>query len=289
MLYRKIFVKINITVIKILRFKRYDIIKTNKKKGMFGMEKRGLSRFQLKVIALVFMTLDHTPLLLGEEPFPYYHIFSRFVGVLFGFLLVDGFFYTSNKKKYLTRLIAAAVIMSVGNHLIAWITGNNEVLAYGIFSTLASGFAVIWILQWARFHAGGIEKKMMGFIAAGIVAIIAMMYTEGGFIMIPMMIVCYLFHEKKLWIILCTLAFSAIIAATSITYDGSGQIEWELFFGVNCQWAIVTVIPFILLYSGRPGKQNSFSKWMFYIYYPAHIWVFTLIGTFFTPFLSGLL
>ena len=36
-------------------------------------------------------------------------------------------------------------------------------------------------------------------------------------------------------------------------------------------------IPVILLYNGKPGKQNAFNKWFFYIIYPAHLFLIGLI------------
>ena len=99
------------------------------------MEKRGLSSFSLKVFGLCFMVLGSIPLVLGTELFPYYRIFFRIAAVLFAFVLTEGFFHTSSRTKYLVRLLIAGVIMYGGNRLIAYLTGNNLPLEYGMFLT----------------------------------------------------------------------------------------------------------------------------------------------------------
>ncbi|MCQ4635447.1 conjugal transfer protein TraX [Anaerovorax odorimutans] len=243
------------------------------------MQKIGLSSFQLKFIALLFMTLDNTVILLNQEPFPYYHIFSRFVGALFAYLLVQGFFHTSDRAKYFIRLAAAGIIMWAGNKLVAYLTGNDAPIGHSMFLTLAAGFGAIWIFQWSRKNAETIQSKLIAFTAAAVVAVIAMIYTEGGFCIIPVIVASYFLYGKKWWLSLVIIVISAILAVTSITYSSSGDIQWDVFFAVNCDWAMVTVIPFILLYNGRRGPKNGFAKWMFYVYYPLHIWVFTIVGT----------
>lgn len=244
------------------------------------MQKIGLNSFQLKFIALLFMTLDNVDILLNQEPFPYYHIFSGFVGALFAYLLVQGFFHTSDRTKYFIRLAAAGIIMWGGNKLVAYLTGNDAPIGHSMFLTLAAGFGAMWVFEWSRKQAETIQSKLVAFTAGAIICVMAMMYTEGGFYIIPVIAASYFLYKKRWLLCLILIAIGAVLAFTSLTYNSSGEIEWELFFAVNCDWAMVSVIPFILLYNGRPGPRNGFSKWMFYVYYPLHIWVFTVIGTF---------
>ena len=199
------------------------------------MEKIGLNSFQLKIIALLFMTLDHVNILINTDPFPYYHIFSRFVGVLFGYLLVEGFFHTSSKAKYFARLAIASVIMSVGNTLVANLTGNNAPLGHGMFITLAAGFGIIWLFQWAR------DQKEMEFglravifTGGAVLGVIAMMYTEGGFYMIPVIVASYFCHGRKKWLLcIIIVIMSALMAFNSITYTPNDTIDWEMFFAIT--------------------------------------------------------
>jgi len=71
-----------------------------------------MSTITLKIIAVIFMTIDH----IGEF-FPDTPIYLRWAGRLaypiFAFCCVQGFLHTRNQKKYLLRLYAAGVLMGV--------------------------------------------------------------------------------------------------------------------------------------------------------------------------------
>lgn len=242
------------------------------------MEKRGLNSFTLKIIALIFMTAGALLLLLDSEILAYERIFFRLAAVLFAFVLTEGFFYTANRQKYLGRLVVAGILMYVGNHLVARFTENNMPLEYGMFLTLAVGFGAMWVFQWVRTEADSFEGKMIGITVAAIISILAMMFAESGFYVIPVVLIGYFFHGKKLWISLLILAVSAILAINSISYTPSGALDWYAFFTENCDWVIVGVIPFVLLYSGRSGPSRGFSKWMFYVYYPLLVWTCSIVS-----------
>lgn len=79
--------------------------------------KKQLTGFDLKIIGIVFMLIDHIYSYLG-----YYlglpkwvSLLGRFVAPLFVFLMVEGFFYTRNRKKYFIRLFTAGILMHVIN------------------------------------------------------------------------------------------------------------------------------------------------------------------------------
>lgn len=239
-----------------------------------------LNSFTLKIIAIIFMTLDQVPILIGSEPFPYYHICSRFVGGLFAFLLAEGFYHTSDRVKYLLRLVIAGVIMYAGNHLIAWATGNTAPLRYGMFLTLAAGLCAMGVFEWVKTQADTFEKKLIGITLGAAICTFSMILAESGFYIIPVVLISYFFHGKKLWISLLIAAVCVPLAIKGITYTPSDTIDWVMFFTENCDWALVSVIPFILLYNGKSGPKTGFTKWLFYAYYPLHIWIFTIIGTF---------
>ena len=242
------------------------------------MEKRGLSSFSLKVFGLCFMVLGSIPLVLGTELFPYYRIFFRIAAVLFAFVLTEGFFHTSSRTKYLVRLLIAGVIMYGWNRLIAYLTGNNLPLEYGMFLTLAAGFGAMWIFNWVREDGYSIESRMIGITAGAVLSILAMMFAESGFCVIPVILIGYFFHGKKFWIILLLCIISAVLALNSISYTPSGAIDWNLFFTENCDWSIVGLVPFVLFYGGTSGPCRGAAKWVFYICYPVCVWICAVLG-----------
>ena len=76
--------------------------------------KRGLDVFKLKLISLVFMITDHVYSYLNgpvhgyqaEALWPQWiPLLTRFVSPLFLYLMIEGFYHTRSRKKYLTRLL----------------------------------------------------------------------------------------------------------------------------------------------------------------------------------------
>lgn len=80
----------------------------------FGNRRRGLTAFQLKVMALVFMTLDHIGAFAFEIPVvdrygTYLRSVGRLAAPLFLFLLVQSIRHTRSKPRFLLRLYLAGV------------------------------------------------------------------------------------------------------------------------------------------------------------------------------------
>lgn len=46
----------------------------------------------------------------------------------------------------------------------------------------------------------------------------------------------------------------------------------------NSDWLFITVLPFISLYNGERGPVTKWSKYFFYVFYPAHLWSIALIA-----------
>ena len=45
----------------------------------------------------------------------------------------------------------------------------------------------------------------------------------------------------------------------------------------NSDFLFILVVPFILLYNGKRGINNKFSKYLFYIFYPLHLWIIAIL------------
>ena len=70
-----------------------------------------LTGFQLKLIAIITMTLDHIGIFFLLPPTYYlFRIIGRLSFPIFAFLIAEGFNYTKNIKKYLVRLLIFSII-----------------------------------------------------------------------------------------------------------------------------------------------------------------------------------
>lgn len=75
---------------------------------------------QLKVIAIIAMVVDHCAIVFVESTFPamwLLRLIGRMTAPIMCFFIAEGFFYTSNLKKYMLRLFAMAVISHVPHNL----------------------------------------------------------------------------------------------------------------------------------------------------------------------------
>ncbi len=230
--------------------------------------------FELKMIALVLMLMDHLYMAFPNAFSAWYHPLSRVVAPIFGFLLVEGLFYTRNKLRYNIRLFGWAIFMQIGNVIINIVLKSKEVSVYNnIFLTLALGLTIINLIEFSKKREG--SKKIMILLPA-ISLIPLCLFTEGGIVLIPFILITYLFRgNMKKQMILYTI-LSALIFFTSYTqYSTINETIEMLMF--NSDFLFILVVPFIFLYNGKRGINNKFSKYLFYIFYPLHLWMIAIL------------
>ena len=241
---------------------------------MLHMDKeKGLNSNQLKIIAIVAMTLDH----LTWTLFPGYstewfvilfHIIGRLTAPIMWFFIAEGYHYTHDIKKYATRLFLLALISHFAYNFcfgIPFIPFQTTVFNQtGVVWSLAWGLILLYIhdkTEWKPW-----QKILITIIICLItfpsdwsciatLAILAIGTNRGNF------------KKQMLWLIFYVFIYSVVY-----------------FFAIDkvygcIQMCIVLAIPILMLYNGQRGKSksiNNFMKWAFYIYYPLHLFV---IGT----------
>jgi len=86
-------------------------------KRQFG----GCNGFQLKLFALITMTMDHLAAYLpaGMGIPDWFHLIGRFAAPLFMFFCAEGIFYTHSRKNYMLRLYIGWVLMNLCNNWIS--------------------------------------------------------------------------------------------------------------------------------------------------------------------------
>lgn len=233
-----------------------------------------LNAFQLKFFALVIMLLDHLWFAFPKVFPVWFHPLSRFVAPLFAFFLVEGLFHTRNKLKYNIRLAGWAVFMMLGNSIINMLLiSKNVSVSNNIFATLALGLTIINLLEYSKKCEG---NKKMGIIILSILLIPGALFVEGGMNLIPFIIITYLFrgNNKKL-LIGYILLFIIMFKMNLVIYPTLDVTIDMLMY--NSDFLFITAVPFMLLYNGERGLNNKFSKYMFYVFYPLHLWGLAVI------------
>ena len=154
-----------------------------------------INAFQLKVVALIVMLMDHLYFAFPNIFPQWFHPLSRFVAPLFAFLMVEGLFHTRNKLKYNIRLFTWAVVMHVGNIII-----NNALVSKGvsvhnnIFMTLALGLTILNLFELSKKSQG--NKKWV-YLVLAIVLIPLGIFVEGGISIIPFILITYFLRQNK--------------------------------------------------------------------------------------------
>ena len=273
--------------------------------------KKGLNSFQLKMIALFFMTVDHfgayQTLTISRTVNDILRILGRIAAPLFLFLLIEGLRHTRSKWKYLFRLYVTAVLIQIANILF------SEYIAVGFLSPLGNiiptfTYTALYIIciEWlvSEIKARRTAKALlpmalivMPFLIVWannfclensyeVVATVLRVFTpspftvEYSFIFVLLGIAWYFINNKVynaiVFAILCVLCF---FVPAHLFFTIPIRMFLPVFFNafslfVSTQWCMVLAVPFMLLYNGEKGRSL---KYLFYGYYPLHQYLlFTL-------------
>ena len=110
------------------------------------IKKTGFNSNQIKVIAIIAMTIDHVTWLLypGCQKIWWVmllHVIGRLTAPIMWFFIAEGFHYTRNVRKYIARLFVFAVI----SHFAYNFAGGIPFIPNGCFNMTS----VMWSLAWS--------------------------------------------------------------------------------------------------------------------------------------------
>lgn len=234
------------------------------------MERLSLNSNQLKLVAIVAMTVDHLtwtffPGLQTAWYVLLLHTVGRLTAPIMWFFIAEGCHYTHSMGRYIGRLFGFALISHFAYDF-----------AFGIpFLPLSTGpfnqTSVMWSLAWAAAmvalcRRGDLPQwlKTAALIAASIVAFssdwssIAVMCPfflyahRGDFRLQARDIVFWSFIYAAVYFIFIDKAYGCLQMLTCLS------------------------LPLLSRYNGERGKWRGM-KWLFYIYYPAHLFVIGLL------------
>jgi hypothetical protein len=223
-----------------------------------------MTTFQIKVIAIVAMIIDH----MGLFFFPQFFIFriiGRLAFPLFAWLIANGAYHTHDMGSYLRRLYIFALISQIP-YLLANRLIDPHFSNLNVFCTLFLGLCAIVLIQktnnWAQWL----------FITVVMGAVAQLLQTDYGGFGVAVIVVFYVFFTnfKKLLIAQCVLFLAPILLAPGYLAG--------LFEPIGLLSLII-----IRFYNNQPGPQ---AKYLFYLFYPTQyvvyyfllLWLFALPG-----------
>jgi hypothetical protein len=220
----------------------------------------------LKWIAIIAMVIDHAawkitlpmPALLGM------HVVGRMTMPIMCFLITEGFKHTHNRKRYALRLLVFGLISQLPFNYY-W-NGNPFVMKFGlgeemgnVLFNLLLGLCALWVIKSPLRKAAKIALAALCFVGSmmcdwfvfGILWILAFGLTGDSF------------KRKAIWFSVVT----AVMVAISTAFARSAFMLMNL--------SVFLVLPLLAIYSGEKSNASTpawlTNKWLFYVFYPAHL------------------
>lgn len=238
---------------------------------------KNLDAHTIKFIAIIAMTIDHITWML----FPGYpkdflpvllHMIGRITCPIMCYFIAEGYHYTRNVSKY-----------------------TNRLLLFAFLSHFAYVFASMDFVDWKSFipfYYGNIlnQTSVMWSLACGLIMlrVVNSQKIQKDTVKVILVILICLISFPSDWSCVASLC---ILAFGTNRGKFKTQMLWMIFFVAIyatvyffaidqvyglLQMAVVLSIPIILMYNGQRGKNhrtNGLMKWLFYLYYPLHLFV----------------
>ena len=264
-----------------------------------------LSAFWLKIIAMVTMIFDHIGAIILfhysiDEPSSFlaslyepFRIIGRFSFIILAFLVVDGVKHTSNKIKYLSRLLILSLVMTLGELYFTHTYSGNPI------TTLFLGALTIVLLNLPKFYKltacipciyvilsdldiipfkneYGIYGffLIIGFYLSLVGAkFLLEYYSSVNNLDIEIFANEQMMHKYRL-IISCIFIFSYNLAWYLIypSWNNIPLIDMSLQI-----YSTFAIFP-LFIYSGKRGYNSKWFQYGCYIFFPAHILIIYFIS-----------
>ena len=208
---------------------------------------RKLTSNQLKLLAMLTMTLDH----IGVQMFPgvlWLRIVGRLAFPIYAYMIAEGCAHTRNRRKYLLQMAGLALLC--------------QLVYFFAMGSLFQCILVTFTLSILLIYACDTDSRPLTALALLGVAFVTVALPrllpgtdfaiDYGFFGVLVPVAAYLgkTHREKLLF----MAFTLAALAWSV-----GGIQW---------YSLAALFP-LALYGGQRGKGRM--KWLFYLYYPLHL------------------
>ena len=230
------------------------------------VRKKHLNGNQIKLIAIIAMTIDLLTWVFfpGTQAVWYVfalHIIGRLTAPIMWFFIAEGCHYTHNIRKYAARLFVFAILSHFAYNF-----------AFGIpFLPFSNGSffnqtGVMWSLAWAVVLIAIFRNEKIPQWAKYLsIPILCLITFPSDWSCIAMMCPFFLyqhrgnFKKQAIDFVVWTLMYAIVYF-----------FFLDKLYGVLQLFTFLT-IPILAQYNGERGRRVPGTKWLFYIYYPAHL------------------
>lgn len=220
--------------------------------------KKILNGYQIKIIAILSMLVDHIgftlgPSILGSVGYYAMRGIGRLAFPLFAFLIVQGFIHTRRFSTYLIRILIAAVISEIPFDLMTSGKVFNPLNNNVLFS-FAIALVVLWVIRKASERPS--LKPILSTIAILLGSALAYFgCTDYSYKAVLVVASMYILQNQPvyMYLMICLVMF---VNSTMIDFA-----------------AALAIIP-MCMYNGAKGRDD---KHLMYIVYPAHMFILWLV------------
>lgn len=239
--------------------------------------KKLLDSNMIKIIAIIAMTIDHiTWMIYPGYPkgiFPIIlHIIGRITCPIMCFFIAEGYYYTKDINKYTKRLFVFAFI----SHF-AYVFASVDFMDWKSFIPFYYGSAlnqtsVMWSLAWGLVMLRVVNSKKIksNMMKALLIVLICLISFPSDWSCVASLCILAFgtnrgnLKKQTLWMMFYVAIY------TMVYFFAIDKIYGAL------QMAVVLSVPIIRMYNGKRGNNqriNDIMKWLFYIYYPLHLFI----------------
>ena len=224
------------------------------------MKFSGFTNTQLKLIAVIAMAIDH----IGYELLPQWPILTiigRLAYPIFAYMIAEGCAHTKHRSHYFWTVFGFGALCQVIFYIA---TGS---MYQNILITFSLSILTIYSFDFCKDKLTG-PKSVMSYVSAylmlaeGALVIFICTYlpeksdndfwVDYGLIGVLLPVVLYLVQNRTHKLICLTI----MLALMGYTIGGP-------------QWYALITVPLLALYNGQRGTAQL--KYLFYIFYPAHL------------------
>ena len=226
-----------------------------------------MNRNHLKYIAITAMLLDHISAFFIPAMSPagcVMRIIGRLTAPIMCYFIAEGFRHTTSREKYGIRLFIFAVISQFSYVYVQEITILTPM--FNMIFTLFLCFLILLCYE-------KIENEPLK-IALILSLVLLSFFSDWGLIAPLWVLSFYIVNDDKKYKLFI---FTAISMLHLLICTASAITDGDPWYAQMWQAGAFLFIPLMLLYNGKNGSKNLFSKWFFYIFYPAHLMVIGLI------------
>ena len=226
----------------------------------------------LKLMAMLLMLLDHMWATVWDVP--WFTMIGRTAFPIFAYQIAEGFYHTSNRKKYIHRMFFFALISEIPFNLIA---ANYFFYPYHQ-NVMFTFFIALLLMDWMER-----AKENKSKFAVVTVASVVLAYLLGALTFVDY------YHYGVFTVLLFywtrNLRFGWLLQLFGMVYinDAMAGLVYPItLFGQTVEigqqmFAVFALIP-MWMYNGRQGYHSKTLQYVCYGFYPVHMLVLYLLA-----------